>query len=742
MIDFDALKWLDDNDLSYQIWDKKYRRNNETLEQWFDRVSAGNERIKNLIKEKKFIFGGRTLANRGIEDSGSYSNCYSVGYVEDTLEAILRTNTDIAKTFCAHGGQGLSLSKIRPFGSTIKNTYTTDGIVPFMKMFNATTETISQGGSRKGALMMSLDVWHPEIENFITIKSNKNEITKANLSVEIDDEFMRCVTDGVTKLDKVFVYNRLDSSTGKCELKEFNYTVNPVAIFDLICENALKHAEPGVLFTNPLRNYNMMEFVDSYQIETTNPCGEQPLPKHGACNLASINLGEYILNPFTPEARIDFAALTKDIPVMVEVMDDVLEENIERHALEEQRQMARDYRNIGIGVMGVADMLAKLQLTYGEAESIVTITDLMKHIFRIAVLSSAILAEDRGSFPKYDEKMWESNIIKNAFDENEIKFLRKSGLRNATLLSIAPTGSIGTMFGASTGIEPFFRLSYVRTTKSLGGVDQDHKCEIKTLKEYRELTGKDLTPYYFVTSDKIHYNDRIDVQSAFQQFCDTGISSTINLPKGTTLNDIKDLYLKAYRAKLKGVTIYVDGSREGILTENGNKQKVVREINNSTKRPKQLSAQYYPIKVKGENFAVILGYLEDQPYELFTIRPDKVYSQHEGTITKVKKGVYKFESDVVVLDNILDTNISDEEKSTSLYVSMLLRHNVDIKHIVKTTRKTSDSIVSFASAICRVLDKYVAKETLKDTCPNCGGQLVREGGCIHCEKCEYSKCGD
>ena len=739
MEDIRAKEWLNDNELSYQIWDKKYRRNNETFEQWLDRVSNKNNIVKELIESKRFIFGGRTLANRGIENSGSYSNCYSIGYVEDHLEDILQANTDIAKTFCAHGGQGLSLSKIRPEGTLIKKTYTTDGIVPFMKMFNTTTETISQGGSRKGALMMSLDVWHPEIEKFISIKSDANAINKANLSVEIDDEFMMCVKQGVTEVNRTFKYDG----------GEMKYTVNPVAIFEKICENALKHAEPGVLFTNRLRNYNLMEFVDGYEIETTNPCGEQPLPRHGACNLCSINLSEYVVNPFTTDAYIDVELLQKDIKVIVEVMDDVLEENIERHALQGQIDMARKYRNIGIGVMGVADMFVKMGLTYGSEESVGLIRKVMQLILRYSLSWSVIFGEKKGSFPGYDKNIWESNIFTHLMnnDKDSIEYFKSTNtLRNATLLSVAPTGSIGTMFDVSTGIEPFFRLGYVRTTKSLNGKDEDYKCEIKALKEYREITGNNDTPEYFITSDKIHWKDRINVQAAIQEFCDTGISSTINLPKSTTLQDIKDLYLYAYDKGLKGVTVYVDGSREGILTENGNhKINCERQLNNAVKRPKSLDSTLYPIKVKGEYFGIIVGYLENEPYELFAVRlPDdkKNITQHNGKTIKHKKNCYGFESDLLNINNMLETELNDEEKLVTLTVSQLLRHDVGIKYIVKTIKKTSSSIASFSSAICRVLSKYVEKEVTGEKCPNCGEELIMEGGCTHCSSCEYSKCGD
>lgn len=246
-------EWLNNNQLSIDIFNNKYRHDNESLDEWLDRVSGGNSEIKRLIFEKKFLFGGRTLANRGIPNSGSFSNCYSIGYVPDSLDGIMDVATKIAMTFKAQGGQGLSLSKIRPKGASINNgQFQSDGIVPFMHIFNTVTESISQGGSRKGALLMSIDAWHPEAETFIRIKENPNEINKANLSVEIDDEFMSFVKHYIEP-------NVLDKS------------IQANHIFNTICESAWRSAEPGVLFVNKLRNYNIMEYVDDYVIETTNP---------------------------------------------------------------------------------------------------------------------------------------------------------------------------------------------------------------------------------------------------------------------------------------------------------------------------------------------------------------------------------------------------------------------------------------------------------------------------------------
>lgn len=370
-------EWLNNDQLGIDIWEKKYRYNNESLDEWFDRVSGGNPEIRRLIIEKKFLFGGRTLTNRGT-NRGSMSNCYSHGYIEDSLDSIMDAAKNIAMTYKAQGGQGLSLSKIRPKGASIAGKFKSDGIVPFMEIFNTVTESVSQGGSRKGALLMSLDINHPEAETFMTIKSDLNKINKANLSMEIDDDFMNRVISGDPEANR---------------------------LFNILCTQACKYAEPGVIYTNRFRNYNLMEFVDSYQIETCNPCGEQPLAKHSACNLCSINLSEYVLDPFTSYAQFDTDALVNDIRSIVKAMDDIIDENLPNHALPEQREQVAKYRNIGIGIMGIHDAFIKHGIKYGSKESIEILQSVMHILFRHAVIASVLLGRERGSFSGYDPKV-------------------------------------------------------------------------------------------------------------------------------------------------------------------------------------------------------------------------------------------------------------------------------------------------------------------------------------------------
>lgn len=720
-----------ENQLSFDIWNNKYRKNNESFKEWLDRVSAKNPDIRKLIEEKKFLFGGRTLANRGIPNSGSYSNCYSSGFVPDSLEGIMDTASKIALTFKAQGGQGISLSKVRPKGAMIKGGFASDGIVPFMHIFNTVTESVSQGGSRKGALMMSLDVWHKEISDFITIKEDLNKINKANLSVEIDDEFMQAVEEHYTTGNEV-----IKTITRKYGDSEITYNVNVPEIYKLICKAAWKSAEPGILFTNRFRNYNLMEYVEEYQIETSNPCGEQPLAKNSACNLSSINISEYVLYPFTENAIFAIESFKNDIRTIVRAMDDVLEENTSRHALDEQQFMSQRFRNIGIGIMGLADTFVKLGLRYGSKESIEFINWLMPIMFREALLESISLGAEKGSFPGYNHNVWDSEIAKKVLTDEELNYFKQNGtLRNCSLLSIAPTGSIGTYLGISTGCEPFFALSYNRRTESLKGSEQVYKVDIKAAKEYKEITGNTLLPNYFITSEEISWKDRIDVQAALQEYVDTAISSTINLPESTTVEDIEQLYLYAWKKGLKGVTIYRTGSRNAILSTD------------NTPKVSETSLKLDNINTisRSELGQVLTG----QTYKYQTACGPiyiTVNKDSEGNIVEVFTNSSK--------NGTCKANLNGETR----LVSLALRAGVKTEEVIDTLKSIQCQSCAFAKAKGNKIDgtscpdiiskclknsyksNVIEKEIVdSDKCPECGNTLAHSGGCIQCD-CGYSKC--
>lgn len=716
-IDKQAFDWLNENQLSYDIWNNKYRFNNESFDEWLRRVSGNNVDIERLIREKKFLFGGRTLANRGT-NKGSYSNCYSHGYIEDSLEGIMDAAKNIAMTFKAQGGQGLSLSKIRPKGSLIAGKFKSDGIVPFMEIFNTVTESVSQGGSRKGALMMSLDINHPEIETFMTIKSDLKRINKANLSVEIDDDFMQKVERG---------------------------DVEPNRIFNILCEQACKYAEPGVIFTNRFRNYNLMEFVDEYQIETSNPCGEQPLPKHSACNLCSINLSEYVLNPYTQQASFDYDSFTQDIAIIVAAMDEIIDENLDNHALQEQKDQVAKYRNIGIGVMGIHDMFIKFGFKYGSTESILLLDAIMYVLLRSSVLASSALGASRGNFPGYNSNIWKSSILKQAFTADEIADLTHQGyMRNCSLLSVAPCGSIGTMLNVSTGIEPWFSTHYTRHTKSLNG-EKETSYEVWA-PIVKEAIDRNWHADLIVTAGEVNSDSRIKLQGTVQHYVDTAISSTLNLPKDTTPEDIRKIYFNAWKEGLKGVTVYVDGSRDPILSTT------------STPNTKEISAHQFDVitPISRKTIGTTYGATHCKKCACGTLYITTNLDK-EGNLVEVfthtsKGGICQANLNAVtrmislsLRSGVKINEIEDQLKGIHCPACQMTKAKGNPVDGMSCPDIMSRTIKEFVEGnIKPCINNKVELNTLttssNDVCPECGKSLVRSGGCVQCTNCGWSRC--
>ena len=736
----EAKEWLNGNELSCNIFDKKYRDNGETLDEFFERVSHGYEPVKNLIKEKKFMFGGRILASRGVKDRKvTYSNCYVIAPPEDNLESIFETARKLARTYSYGGGCGVDVSKLAPNGAIVHNAAkTTSGTTSFMDFYSHVTGLIGQSG-RRGALMLSLDCSHPDLEDFINLKTQSDICTKANISVRISDAFMKAVENNE---DWTMSFYRPESNQTITKTKKAR------DLFRLLALRNWEWAEPGILYWDRIQNYNLLDNTD-FKYAGVNPCAEEPLPAGGSCLLGSINLAEFVKNPFKKTACIDFDALEQAVFVSVVALNQVLIEGLNLHPLEEQRNSVRELRQIGLGTMGLGDMLIKLGIKYGSEESLKIIDTIYKHIATSAIHQSLELAKAHGCYEKCDkEKLVESNFIKNlhlpvaVLDE-----IKKYGLYNSQLLTCAPTGSIGTMFEISTGVEPNFALSYTRKTQSLDGKDTFYKVHAKIVKDYLEANNLDADsklPDYFITSGEIDPLDRIKVQGTLQKYIDASISSTINLPKEATVEDVYNIYFNAWKYGLKGVTVYRSGClREGILTvENEKKEDNTFKDVKAPKRPKELKADLHLVKARGQQFIVLVGILNNRPYEVWAFRPNMTVKlePHSGIITKKAKKKYSFKSDLIEIADLQLKNEDIEEKAATLYASMLLRHGVPIKYVVKTSKKVDDNITSFTSAMCRVLNKYITDEETGEKCPECGGELIREGGCIHCKECGWSRC--
>lgn len=733
-------EWLGNNQLSLDIWHKKYQVNNESFEEWLDRISGGNTLVKQLIKDKKFLFGGRILASRGITDRRvTYSNCYVIKPPTDCIEDIFEAGKKLARTYSYGGGCGIDISNLRPKGAVVHNAAkSTSGAVSFMDFYSYVTGLIGQAG-RRGALMISISCEHPDIEEFINLKTKQGVCEKANISIRVSDEFMQAAID-----DRDW-----ETSFTSLETGTITRTFRARDLLKLLAKRNWEWAEPGLLYWDRITGYNMLNNDGNFAYAGVNPCAEEPLPAGGSCLLGSINLSEFVINPFTDKANIDWSGLEEAVSIAVLGLNQVLNEGMMLHPLHEQRESVKNWRQIGLGTMGLADMLIKLGVTYGSTGAIKITESVYETIARTAVIASLELAKVNGCYPMCrKEKLVNSSFIQALnLPENVLKDIETYGLHNSQLLTCAPTGSIATMLQVSTGVEPNFALHYTRKTQSLNGKDTFYTVSAKIIQDYYDEVhdyddGDDILPKlpdYFVESKDIAPIDRIKMQAVLQKYTDASISSTINLPNEATVNDVYNIYVEAWKHGLKGVTVYRAGcNREGILTVK-KPEKMMSTA--APKRPEILPCDIHKVKVKGESFIVCVGLYDEKPYEVFVFRlkHNVPLSDNNGTITKKSKGVYSLDSSELKIANLLNTDISVEEKAATLYSSMLLRHGINIKYIIKTAKKVNDNITSFSSAMCRVLAKYVPVTT-EGKCPECGADLVHEGGCIHCSQCSYSKC--
>ena len=552
--------WLNENQLAIDIWNKKYKYEDETFEQWLERVSGGDQDLKQLMIDKKFLFGGRILANRGLQNYGkkvTYSNCYVLQIQEDSIESIYKTCADLARTFSYGGGVGIDISPLRAKGMTVHNAAkTTTGAVSFMNTFSNVSEVIGQNG-RRGALMLSIDCNHPDLEDFIDIKNDLNAVTKANISVRITDDFMYAV---INNEDWELYF---ETENGDELVKK----VNAKTLFNKLAYNNWNMAEPGILFWDNIENYNLLSEDKEFKYAGVNPCAEEPLPNGGSCLLGSFNLSAYV----DEYGYFDYDSFKNDIPTVVKAMNDVLDEGLPLHPLEIQRQTVHDYRQIGIGVMGIADMLIKMGIKYDSEEALSLCDEIGFILANESLKASALLAKEYGAYPKYNEHaVLSSPFLRANATDGTINLIQMYGLRNSQILTIAPTGTLSTMLGISGGIEPVFSYSYTRKTQSLHGEDVFYKVFTPIAKEYmdeHEIENEEDLPDFFVSAQTIDPLMRVRMQGIWQRHIDASISSTVNLPNSATVYEVFDLYVAAWKNGLKGMTIFRDGcARTGVLT--------------------------------------------------------------------------------------------------------------------------------------------------------------------------------
>lgn len=773
----------------------------------YQRPNLDEEAIYQLFKDFKYIIpGGSVMSGCGTGALVSLSNCFVIGSPKDSYSEIMKTRSQQAQLMKRRGGVGYDLSQLRPRGARVNNAAkSSTGAASFMDVCSDITNEVAQNG-RRGALMLSMSINHPDIEEFITKKQDLTKVTGANISVKVTDEFMQAVVEdldyflrfpveSVPAFDSDILatmhYNELvsvNSGSGA----QFYKRVKARELWNTLMHCAWNTAEPGIMFEGAMHNYSPDGVYPDFKMVSTNPCGEIPMGPFDSCRLIHINLASYIVNPFTDKAHIDEELLYMHSYEAMRLADDLVDLEIEavdriintvKNDTDDTefklwsriKEIATQGRRAGLGFTGLADAIAMLGLKYDSDGGINQVKQLMKVMFKGQLDSNIDMAIERGAFPSWDEnKENEGNSWYQWLSANfpeEANKMKQFGRRNISNSTVAPTGTVSILAGTSSGIEPVFMPFYQRKRKCMSESDRvdyvdkvgekytlftvvhpnlkrwaietmnysESEVNEWSLGAWREVWKE--SPYYGSTAPEIDWRQRVKLQGVVQKYITHSISSTVNLAKETTEEEIADIYIEAWKQGLKGITIYRDGCREGVLTQ-VEKPKTI-EGRQAPKRPKELEADAYLIKAKGEQFIILVGMLESKPYEIFAFRPRNPISfkPHKGVITKVSKMHYSFTSDVFHIDNLELANENVEENAATLYSSMLLRHGVDIKYIVKTAKKVNDNITSFSSAMCRVLSKYIPNEEIKgEVCPDCGGTLVREGGCIHCKDCGYSKC--
>ena len=722
-------QWLGENNtLGIDIWQKKYQYENESFDEWLERVSGGNEEVKKLIKDKKFLFGGRILANRGLNKLGkkvTYSNCYVLS-TGDSIEEIYKTCSDMARTFSYGGGVGVSLNPLRPRGSVVNNSakYTT-GTVSFMDTFSQVAETIGQNG-RRGATMLSLSCEHPDLEEFIDIKNDLTKVTKANISVEITDKFMQAV------INKEMFKTKFVVGTGEIIEKE----VDAYKLFHKLAYNNWNMGEPGMLFWDTIENYNLMSKDKNFKYAGVNPCAEEPLPNGGSCLLGSINLDAYV-----EYEEFQFERFENDIAIIVKAMNDVLDEGLPLHPLEIQRQTVHDLRQIGIGIMGLADALIHMNLRYDSKEALEVCDDIAYTLANSALKASALLAKEYGAFPKCDKvKILASDFMMNNADEDTLDLIEEYGLRNSQILTCAPTGSISTMLGISGGIEPIFNTSYTRKTESLHGGTKYYKVYTPIVKEIMlasDITEDDLI---FATAQNINPFMRVKMQSVWQQHIDASISSTINLPNEATVELVEQLYIEAWKQNLKGLTIFRDGCARLAVLSNSNEQ---TEENDELHRGqwKSLAEDTYYVKrslsIGCGKLKLFIGYSpsEQAVQDLYIVKTGQggctnnlqALAISMSALLRVGGNLEQLEkafSGITPCPSFVSARAKGVELSKGNYCGMAIINEVKAFLAGQKTEKFEEP-----------------KQVEYNICPECGEKtLINTGGCNTCNSCGWSRC--
>ncbi|MFZ5978994.1 MAG: vitamin B12-dependent ribonucleotide reductase [Candidatus Zixiibacteriota bacterium] len=701
--------------------DRNYGADNE-------RIDKTAESFFEIMAGLEFMPNSPTLMNAG-RPLGQLSACFVLP-VGDSMEEIFEANKNAALIHKSGGGTGFSFSSLRPKNSVVASTSgVASGPVSFLKVFNSSTEAVKQGGTRRGANMGILRVDHPDILEFIACKDDPGEITNFNISVAITDAFMTAVKNGA-------FYPLYNPHTEKTHVVDGHEVyLNAREVFDNIVEHAWQTGEPGVVFIDRMNAANPT--APSETIDATNPCGEQPLPPYDSCNLGSLNLGAFVKTPLpddyalTDAARgVDWERLAVVIRRAVHFLDNVIDMN--KYPIPEIESQTKKNRRIGLGVMGWADMLVKLGLPYNSDEAFALGEKIMEFVQTEAKNHSSELAKTRGKFPN-----WEGSVYRQ----------QGIAMRNATVTTIAPTGTISIIAGCSSGIEPYYSIAFERNVMDGTRLTEvnplferaarehnfyspellDKIASCRTLKNFRDIP--DCVKAIFLTAADIKLEDHVRMQAVFQKNCDSSVSKTINLPETATVDDVRSAYTLAYDAGCKGVTIYRDNSRPNqVLATVREDRETKPQPEQVEKRPNLLPGFTEKIRTGYGNLYITVNTREGKPFEVFA---------HIG-----KSGY---------------TTMADTEAICRL-ISLVLRSHVPVEQVIRQLRGIGGSnqvfgeggkVSSIPDAIAQVLEKHFGAGLTEidgkasqpsEICPECGGAMTFDAGCFSCPSCGYSTC--
>lgn len=837
--------YFNNDELAMSVWQGKYsdksdvtpKDMHERMAREFARVTKlSYDEIMELFHHFKYVIPqGSIMATLGKPYKiASLSNCFVVGQPDDSYSGIMQKDQELVQLMKRRGGVGIDISTLRPEDAPVTNAAgSSTGGISFMERFSNSTREVAQKG-RRGALMISIDIRYPDIENFIEIKKDLTKVTGANISIMLRDDFMKAVVnneDYVLRWPCDFNdHNVLQKATNEKSSIEVNgktvymRKVNAKEIYNRIIQAAWASAEPGIIYIDKHWDYSPDTVYPMFKGITTNPCGEIFMGKYDACRLIALNLYGFVDKPFTKDAKIDYDKLYEFaykqqvladgvIDLEVEHINRILDKigkdrnnaedpsiyNTEYSLWENIRNITQSGRRTGCGFTGLGDMLAALHVKYDSDKALEIIDKVMHTKFKAELNASINMAETSGAFTGFDANaefdiQYEGSKIKSVKGKNEFfqmlvdnfypEVLRmiEVGRRNVSFSTVAPTGSVSILTQTTSGLEPLFNWGYMRRKKVNPGdsgvrvdfTDQNGDCWmeypvvhpkfVNWYSEFNNLSYDDallaiqsmsnqeiqdlfvVSPWYGSTANDIDWTKRVEIQGIIQKYTTHSISSTINLPNEVTVDEVATIYTESWKKGLKGVTIYRDGCRTGVLVQMDTKKADTFEYKDAPKRPEELPVDIYHVKVKNEPYTILVGLFDRKPYEVFCIPNLLCYGYKTGFLKKKSRGVYNLTCTVdneFSIVNDITKSMSDEQQAITRLISTSLRHGADIKFIVEQLLKTDGELNSFTKAIARTLKQYIPDGTTSTaTCLDCGSKaIIYEEGCQKCQQCGSSKCG-